>query len=193
MTIICVFGDSIGEGFYDDLGGWVARLARMLQAPSDDYRIFNCSISGASTKDTLLRFETELLARSPDLILIALGTNDCWIDENATPLVSIEEFQANIEQLIQISIDNNATPLVIGALRVDEKRAQPVSWKTDIFYSNKNIQRYNDTSRHVCKKLGITFIDTFEMLLDEDLIDGVHPNTYGHEKLANAIKKLLPL
>lgn len=192
MVSICVFGDSIGEGYYDsEKGGWVSQLSRFLKIPNNNLHLYNCSISGESTREVLIRFDTEIKAREPKKIIFALGTNDSWHfdgDKNK-PNVSLNEFKENLKALISRSKKINAKIIFIGAPKVDESKVMPIPWRKEIFYDNENIREYNKTLEQICKKYNLKFIETYNLLDNEDFSDGLHPNTKGHTKLFEEIKK----
>lgn len=192
MVSICVFGDSIGEGYYDSKkGGWVAQLKKYLQTPNEKLHIYNNSVSGESTREVLLRFDVEIKARKPKTIIFALGTNNSWFFDNdkRKPNVAINNFEENIRKLIEKSQQLNAKIIFVEAPKVDESKVMPIPWRTELYYDNKNIQKYNQVIETICKKKNILFIKTFSLLEKEDFFDGLHPNTKGHTKLYNEIKK----
>jgi lysophospholipase L1-like esterase len=192
MVSICVFGDSIAEGYYDsENGGRVALLSRFLKTPNEKLHIYNCSICGDSTKEVLHRFDNELSARESKIIIFALGTNDSWFYDNDKnkPNVSLTDFSNNLNQLITKAKNVKAKIFFIGSPNVDEKKVSPFHGGCTIFYDNQNIQKYNQIIKETCKEHNLTFIPTFHLLENEDLKDGLHPNTKGHKKLFEEIKK----
>lgn len=194
MASICIFGDSIGEGYYDsEKGGWVAQLSRFLKSPNKDLHIYNCSISGESTHEVLIRFDTEINARDSKTIIFALGTNDSWYFDNDKnkPNVSLSDFKNNLKLLISKSQKRNAKIIFIGPPKVDESKVMPIPWRTEVFYDNENIRKYNDAIKEVCQEYNLKFIETFHLLENDDFSDGLHPNTKGHTKLFEEIKKHL--
>jgi len=192
MVSICVFGDSIGEGYYDsEKGGWVSQLSRFLKTPNDNLHIYNCSISGESTREVLIRFDTEIKAREPKTIIFALGTNDSWYfdnDKNKSN-VPLNEFKKNVKLLILKSKKINAKIIFIGSPKVDESKVMPIPWRTEVFYDNNNIKKYNQAIKEICNEYKLEFIETFSLLEPKDFSDGLHPNTKGHTKLFEEIKK----
>jgi lysophospholipase L1-like esterase len=195
MTSICIFGDSIGEGYYDSKnGGWVAQLNQFLKTPNEKLHIYNCSISGESTREVLARFDVEIEARGSKTIIFALGINDSWYFNNDKnkPNVSLNNFKENINLLISKCKERKATIIFIGPTMVDESKVMPVPWRTEVFFDNKNIQKYNQTIKEICKEYKLTFIETYSLLQKEDLSrDGLHPNTTGHIKIFKKVKKYI--
>lgn len=192
MVAICVFGDCVGEGFYDSRkGGWVACLSRYLKAPNEELTIYNCSVSGDRTREVLKRFKVESEAREPDIIIFALGINDSWYFNNnkSHQNISLEEFKKNIELLISKTRGMDSKIIFIGACNVDESKSRPVNWRPEVYYDNENIQKYNNEIKNICKKHNIRFIETFSLLKQDDFCDGLHPNSKDHKKLFDKILK----
>jgi acyl-CoA thioesterase I len=183
MTTICVFGDSIGEGFYDSAGGWVLRLARELKAPNKKYRVFNCCIDAESTREVLLRCKTEITARKPDVVIFALGTNDSYHNGSGSYNVNIADYESNLRQLIKTV--RGAEVIIVSAPGVDQTLTTP--WQKNIYYDNKSIRTYNEISDRICRELNSYYVDIFELLDEKDLHDGLHPNDLGHEKICQKI------
>lgn len=196
MLSICLFGDGIGEGFFDSKkGGWVSRLSRTFEAPNEELTIYNCSVSGDSTREVLKRFKVESGAREPDIIIFALGVNDSWYFNNkkSQPNVSLEEFKKNIESLISKAHEMDANVTFIGPCNIDESKSMPVEWRPEVYYDNENIKKYNAEIKNICKKHNIKFIETFDLLKQDDFSDGLHPNSKGHKKIFDKILKEINL
>ncbi len=63
-------------------------------------------------------------------------------------------------------------------------------WR-DIYYTNENIKNYKNTMKDICEKHNIPFLDIFGLLTNEDLEDGLHPNSAGHKKIFEVVKDFL--
>ena len=50
---------------------------------------------------------------------------------------------------------------------------------------------YNDALAQLCARNGITFVDLFGLLSADELTDGLHPNTQGHEKIFHHVKEYM--
>lgn len=74
---ILVFGDSLsaGYGIRQD-ASWPALLAQRLQQEKFDYTVVNASISGETTSGGRARIDAALARHSPQIVIIALGSND---------------------------------------------------------------------------------------------------------------------
>ena len=194
MISISVFGDSIGKGYNDfKKGGWVNQLKRYFHNYSDKIHIYNFSISGDSTREVIKRFDNEAKSKKSDIIIFALGTNDSWYLNNNKPNVSIDDFKSNLQKLILKANNIGAKTIFIGLPKVDESKVMPIPWRTEASYNNKNILKYNQAIKKICKEYKLQFIEINHILDNSDLSDGIHPNTKGHTKLFEEIKSNLSI
>ncbi len=191
---ICVFGSSIGHGHNDDVGGgWCDRLKVYYFADkSSDISVYNLSISGAMSKDVLDRFDNEYNARQPKIVLIAIGINDSTFDENINRCrIPLEDTRKNLEQLVAKTRGRESEIMFIGLTSVNENLVTPVSWASNLSYSNENIKKYDNVIKEVAEINNVPYCYMFDLLQKDDLDDGLHPNTKGHEKMFERIKDFL--
>lgn len=195
-TRIIVFGDSITWGASDyECGGWVSRLKNYFENDSDnDIDVYNLGVSGDTTGDLLLRFRIECLARNrhPQIIIFAIGTNDSqYINSKNNPRTPIDKFENNLKELIKQAKEFSNKIIFIGLTKVDESKLMPVPWSGEKFYDNENVLKYNSVIKNVSEKYKLPFINLFDLLDMDNLDDGLHPNSNGHEKMFLEIKKFL--
>jgi lysophospholipase L1-like esterase len=187
---LCVFGDSIAWGAYDAMGGWVQRLWRD-DLFSDDYiGIYNLSIDGDTSRDVLHRCEHEIIARKPGMIIFSIGSNDAGrVDGDL--IVPVDAFIDNIRQLHRIAQTNECEVIFVGLFDVDEDHCTPVSWDDQLSYANVDIKEYDHRLRQYTRENDCYFIDMMHVITVDDLEDGIHPNTRGHEKIYEHVKRYL--
>lgn len=205
MNII-IFGDSIAFGEWDKEGGWAARLRKYTDQKVIDTNfetyisIYNAGISGDTTETLLLRFENELKARfdaeDQNSIIIAIGINDSQVSvKEGSNLVFPEVFKSNLEKLISISKKYTQKIIFVGLTPVDEEKVNPMPWKVTHSYLQREVKKYNQMVKDICDENKIEFINLLPAFLEKDfkslLIDGVHPNTQGHELMYGIIKVYL--
>lgn len=205
MANVLVFGDSIAYGAWDLQGGWIKRLREFLEEKnSDDLTecplVYNLGISGDTSTGLLERFESEIKPRVEEgeetIIIIAIGQNDAQFlhDENRLR-TSKEEFRQNLQKLISLAKRFSDRIVFVGLVPVDENRVAPIPWDMNKFYLNKNIREYNSAIKEVCEQKGAKFIDIFEEFVKTDykrlLYEGLHPNSAGHKKIFELVKKEL--
>lgn len=187
---ILIFGDSITWGAYDpEQGGWVTRLRNYFEAKDNDTDVYNLGISGDATADLLNRVEVEAKSREPNLIIFAIGINDAQFIHSTNGLrVSPDEFQQNLAKLLAIAKKFTDKVVFVGLSKVDESKTTPIPWNTDKSYTNENIERLDNAIKKFCEDNKLKFIPMESVVGNDDLIDGLHPNTQGHIKIFNQMK-----
>ncbi len=190
---ICLFGDSITWGAWDPKrGGWGARLRSYFETNNIEVEVYNCGVSGDNTDDLLQRFKVEATAREPNVIIFAIGINDSqYVNSKDNPRVPIEMFQNNLQELVNQAKDFTNKIIFIGLTKVDESKTMPIPWDKIKFYDMDNVSKYNSVIKNFCQKNKLLFIDMLDLLQNEDLEDGLHPNPNGHKKMFEKIKKFL--
>lgn len=191
MTI-CVFGDSTAWGAWDlEKGGWVNRLWLYLANKDSETDVYNLSISGGTSQTILDRFESEAKIRKANMLIFQTGGNDAAYEHTEdNHQVSPDKFRANLEEIIKRAKGITQNIIFIGFKNCDESKTMPVSWH-DIYYTNKDIETYNQIMKEVCEKNNVLFLDVFGILDNNDFEDGLHPNASGHHKLFEKVKNFL--
>ena len=187
---ILIFGDSITWGAYDpEQGGWATRLRNYFEEKDNDTDVYNLDISGNTTADLLNRIEVEAKSREPNLIIFAIGINDTQFIHSTNSLrVSLNEFQQNLAKLLSIAKKFTDKVVFVGLTKVDESKTTPIPWNTDKSYTNENIERLDNAIKKFCEENKLKFIPMDSVVGNDDLIDGLHPNTKGHIKIFNRMK-----
>ena len=173
-------------------GGWVNRLWLYFAEKTDDHcEVHNLSISGGTTETILERFEQEAKSRKADGLIFQSGGNDSYlIGKVGQNKILLDKFRKNLEEIIKRAKSVAPNIIFIGFKNVDETKTMPVSWK-DIYYINAEIKKYNEVMKTVCQENNIPYLDIFGLLNNEDLDDGVHPNSIGHQKIFVKVKDFL--
>ncbi len=105
---ILVLGDSISAAYGMSLDqGWVAQLARELQAQFDQLSVVNASISGETTAGGLRRLPALLEEHKPGIVIIELGANDGL---RGYPLPTLRD---NLTELVTLSQGSGARVILL--------------------------------------------------------------------------------
>ncbi len=189
MNII-IFGDSITWGAYDpEQGGWATRLRNYLEEKDNNTNVYNLGISGDTTANLLARIEVEAKSRKPNLIIFAIGINDAQFIHSTNNLrVSLDEFQQNLAKLLSIAKKFTDNVVFVGLTKVDESKTTPIPWNANKSYTNENIERIDNAIKKFCENNKLKFIPMDSVVGNDNLIDGLHPNTKGHIKIFNRMK-----
>ena len=102
---ICFIGDSLVNGTGDEAAlGWAGRLCAMTNASDIPVTYYNLGIRRNTSKDILLRWESECTLRLPDFcdgrIVLSCGVNDTAI-ENGKVRVNFAESCANVRAILR--------------------------------------------------------------------------------------------
>jgi len=188
MTI-CIFGDSIAWGASDcEKGGWTDQLKNRLMF--EDINTYNLGISDDTTNNLLERFEAEATARNPEIIVFAIGINDS-LNIKESRSISLEKFQDNISLLVDKAKQFTDKIVFVGLTNVDESKTNPYL-ETGESFNNQTIGEYDEVIRLFCEDNDLIFVDMLGLLInDEDLCDGLHPSSIGHQKMFETIKNAI--
>ncbi len=192
MTTICIFGDSIAFGANDfEKGGWADQLKVYLRK-KNFITTYNLGVSGDNSDDLLERLEAECIAREPNVILIAIGTNDSqYVHSKNNHRISLAKFQENLAALMKKTKLFTEKVVFVGLTKVDESKTMPIPWNPIAYYDDENIKLYNSAIENFCQKNKILFIPMLDALKKDDFEDGLHPNSKGHAKMFKRLKSFL--
>ena len=135
----------------------------------------NKGISGQVTAQMLARFDADVVANSPEVVIICAGTNDIAQNKGYVPNRLIMK---NIKRMTRIAESNNIRVILCTILPAARYRWRPeIEPVAPIRDMNRRIARFAK-----CKKRG--FIDFYTPLAAADgslpthlSKDGVHPNS----------------
>lgn len=196
---ICVFGDSIVWGAYDPVnGGWATLLRNYFESSDSppyfreagDVEVYNCGVSGDKTVDLLKRFEVEAQARQPNIIIFAIGINDSpQLFSTKKARVTDNQFTKNIQQLHLLATKFTKKIVFVGLTPIDDAKAEP--WDNEKAYLQANANHFDKMLLKYCKESELIHISMQQVLMKDDLFDGLHPNTAGHQKIFDVVKPVV--
>lgn len=106
---VLVFGDSLSAAYNLAVEqGWVALLAKQLEAETPGWRVVNASVSGETTAGGKARIARALSEHAPAVVVLELGAND------ALRGLDLNQAQANLQAMIEASQAANAKVLLVG-------------------------------------------------------------------------------
>ena len=79
----------------------------------------------------------------------------------------------------------------LGLTRVVEEKTMPIPWNKGKYYDNENVKKYDNIIKRVTTSHNLRYLNLFNFLNKEELEDGLHPNTAGHEKIFQKVKFFL--
>lgn len=108
-STILVFGDSLSAGYgIRQNAAWPALLAKRLEGKRLDYSVVNASISGETTQGGRTRLEAALSKHAPQIVIIALGSNDGL---RGLPIATMRD---NLTAMVDSAQKKKAKVLIVG-------------------------------------------------------------------------------
>ncbi len=167
------FGDSITQGWGDNIGG------------AFDAKVANRGISGDTTRGMLLRLKEDVLSLKPSGVVMLMGTND--LEEGAEPAVIAENLKLIIAEL---KAANSEMPIVLcNVFPSHESKKRPAE-------KIKEINKLYAAAVKGDRK--ITVINTWAMFANEngnarkaEFNDLLHPNKVGYQMWGNTLRPVL--
>ena len=181
---ICFIGDSLVNGTGDEAAlGWAGRLCAMANASNIPVTYCELGIRRNTSKDILLRWESECTLRLPDFcdgrIVLSCGVNDTVIENGKTRVNPVESC-ANVRSILRGA--KRYTVLMVGPPPVlDDEQ-------------NERIESLSLAFARETQALGVPYIDLFSALCSDDAYrrdvlrnDGSHPRSEGYSRMARII------
>ncbi len=201
MAKVIIFGDSIACGAWDESGGWAVKLQQqlLLETVNSNLKIehwvYNLSLPGATTKEVLTRFESELKPRlfegESTQIIFALGINDsAFNNETKQNQVPLGEFKQNLRLLVTTANKYADKIIFIAPSLVDETKVDPIPWYPPFSYLNQEISKFNQALEAEAKTANIPLVKAEKADLS---LDGVHLSNLGHQAVFEAVWPKLAL
>jgi lysophospholipase L1-like esterase len=171
---VVFFGDSITQGWGEDLGGTFPGL-----------KVANRGISGDTTRGMLWRLHDDVLSLKPRGVVMLMGTND--LEEKAEP----ETIAGNVK-LIVAAIHKHDPKLPVVLCLVMPSAAK-MSRPAD------KIKKINELYAAAFKQdAGVTIVDTWTLFANAEgdakaaeFPDLLHPNAAGYKMWGAAIRPVL--
>lgn len=213
MAKLFFVGDSITTGAWDEKGGWANRLIGQIMqetikadfVENGFYCLpYNLGVSGDTVADILLRLENEVKSRldpdNPDetvQLVFSIGVNDSvYMVKEDKPRFTDNEFRQNLDHLVTLSKEIAHQIAFVGLAPIDDDILNPIPWAPEKAYAKEHVKRFENIIDSVCIEHELPFLPLFENWISMPdyksyLIDGVHPNSKGHELLAEQIGAFL--
>lgn len=173
-------GDSImvsSETVADQRAISIPTYATILSSQRLNY-VRNAGVAGDTADEMLARFDTDVGAYSPSIVVILAGTNDTTL---STP---IADYATAIEGLVAKCRALGALPILCTIPPNDNVSGTPADRQAQVGRINAYLARF-------CAQQGLPLVDMFTLLVDETdgeylstyFNDGTHPNNAGYAAL----------
>jgi len=159
--------------------GWVALLNKRLNQTTGSHQVINASISGDTTEGGLSRLPQALQSNQPDIVILALGTNDGL---RAQSLTNMKE---NLVKMIELSKSQGSQVLLAGM-------QLPPNYGP--YYTNRFKAIYEELATSRDLALVPFLLENVGGINELIQDDGLHPNAKAQPLiLENVWAKLEPL
>lgn len=183
--VVVAFGDSLTAA-----GVFVNNLKNQF-----GFNIINAGVGGNNTNDARARFNSDVLAKNPDVVIICFGMNDSALD--MAKYVKMETFRANMNYFVTTLKDKGAKVILCTSNYIEES----------LYYTRHNsavfepvggaaafVDSYCQAVREIAAEQQVyladvrTACDSYPNRLDITT-DGVHCTTLGYSLYSNLIGK----
>jgi lysophospholipase L1-like esterase len=190
---IVAFGDSTTA-----TRGDLVVYAHLLQEHFPRVHVINAGVGGNSTVMARARFEQDVLAHDPAMVIIQFGINDSAIDVwqgDTEPRVPIAEYAANLRGFVQTLKQRGSAPILMTPNPMcwtDELRGmygKPPYDVADPDGFNLHLKQYAQQMRVIAAEADVPLVDSYAVYqayageeghaLSDLLLDGMHPNARG--------------
>jgi lysophospholipase L1-like esterase len=195
---VVFFGDSITEAGVRP-GGYISRLGEALKQKglTGQYDLIGAGIGGNKVYDLYLRMEEDVLAKTPDIVVIWVGVNDVWHKQSSGTGTDPDKFEKFYTAIIK--------KLQAGNIRVILCTPSTIGERTD--YTNQqdgDLNKYSQIIRSLAKNYHCDLVDLRKIFLDYNLqhnpdnkesgiltVDRVHLNERGNQLVADSMLPVL--
>lgn len=202
---IVAFGDSTTaprgplNTYSDWLPGELARLG--VQA-----KVIKAGKGGNDTGQARERFENDVVANAPDVVIISFGINDSAIDVRlgeTEPRISKAAYAANLRCFVEQVRAIGAKPIlmtpnpIFWTPQLRPMYGKPPYDVDDFEGFNFLLREYAQAMRDLAAELDVPLVDQERILRDSGipfnrlLLDGMHPNDVAHAMTAKAIAEVV--
>jgi len=194
---VVFFGDSITQMGVNP-GGYISLMRDMLaQQDIKNYDLVGAGVGGNKVYDLYLRMPQDVIAQSPDIVVIYVGVNDVWHKSTYGTGTDADKFEKFYRAIIKELQLHNIKPMLVTPAVIGEKND----------YSNQqdgDLNKYSQIIRNIARELNLPLCDlhaifhTYEINnntanADKGVLttDGVHLNDAGNKLVAEEMWKVL--
>ena len=197
-TRVIFFGDSITQAGVQP-GGYIVRIDSMckMEGSGDKYEFIGAGIGGNKVYDLFLRMENDVLAKTPDVVVIYIGVNDVWHKSTSGTGTDADKFEKFYQAIIDKLKEKNIKVILSTPAAIGEK----------IDFSNPqdgDMNEYSNIIRRIAAKNNLALVDLRKAFLDYDLknnpankdrgiltTDRVHLNANGNQLVADEMWRVI--
>ncbi|MCM4156959.1 GDSL-type esterase/lipase family protein [Gramella sp. AN32] len=172
----------------------------------EEKSVINAGIGGNTTQDLLKRIDKDVLAKSPDLVILMVGTNDML---NSKKMIDYPTYTSNLKSLINKIKDSGSELLLMNPIPADsaylflrhDKSLFPETPNQKIDKAGKIVKELARQNKLYFYDLNAEFKALHIPQHNQDLLiqneknsrkkDGVHPTALGYRFIAQHVYQFL--
>ncbi|MFM7315628.1 MAG: SGNH/GDSL hydrolase family protein [bacterium] len=199
VKVICL-GDSITKGVRPGVSAsqtFAFLLAEKAKAEKRPVEVVNVGIGGERTDQALMRLETDVIAKKPDIVTVMYGANDSYVDPGKTgPRLTEMQFRENLVKMIERLQEKK-----IRVILMTEPRWGVAAKSNGLGeHPNLRMEPFLQAIRDVAEMKAMPLVDHYRIWTEfeksgksigEITTDQLHPNPAGHRLLAESIWPVL--
>jgi lysophospholipase L1-like esterase len=192
---VAFLGDSITALGWEKQDGYVRLVAIGLAVNGVKSAPVPAGVSGNTSGDERVRFDTDIVNKKPDWFTLSCGVNDVWHNPGGVPL---DQYEKNITEMCDKADAAGVKVVILTATMIGEDQENG---------NNQKLIPYNEFLRNLAKERKYPLADlnanmqaqVQEMIKDGWkpghllTIDGVHMNPHGNMMMASGILKAMGL
>ncbi len=176
------------------------------------FRVVNAGVPGDTTEKARARFERDVLARKPALVVIQFGINDAAVDvwkhpPAKAPRVPLKRFRENLAFFVDALQSRGAKVVLMTpnplrwTPRLRQLYGKPPYRVDEADGFNVVLKDYAQAVRDLAAAKSVPLVDVYKAYqdydrqpgrsMDELLLDGMHPNDKGHELTASLLPPVI--
>ena len=209
--IVVAIGDSITQadthwtvnGHRNSIqGGWVTRLGNLLEKNfPGEYEVINKGINGDTALGVLRRLDRDVILLEPDIVIVAIGTNDIFTRLSADPNSTPETYQATIAKIFnKLQLKLPDTPVFAMGMTTSLRKYANIRFGN--FLPQQDVVQtvfddYNNTLRRLINEYKFSYVDLPSQWPEEVeeswkfCADGIHPNDAGYDLMTEILYEAL--
>jgi lysophospholipase L1-like esterase len=211
----CAYGEQVIVTFGDSTtaprGKMVVYSDVLKDKLAGQYQVINSGIGGNTTEMGRKRFESDVLAHNPAIVIIQFGINDSAVDVSATPprdqpRLALDRYVENLNFFIRELQKKNARIILMtpNPMRWTEMLkklyGKPPYNPDDADGLNATIKPYIEAVRKIAAEQNVELIDVYDEYaklstkgesIDGLLPDGMHPNEKAHRMVGEKLLQLI--
>ncbi len=202
LTIVA-FGDSTTAPRQGVEKVYPQRLEELLAARGYQAKVVNAGVGGNTTAAAVERYQNDVIAHRPDMVIIQFGLNDSAVDVSEgkqTPRLALHLYERNLNNLLRDLAWRSVRVILMTPnpmLWTDARKARysgPPYDHDDRWGANPLNQHYAAAVRRIADAHDVPLVDVYRFFETYDAVegqsaedlmsDGAHPNDRGHAIIA---------